>query len=110
MIYEKVDKMKLTCSQVQDMEFVSAHAFQLCSSCYSTKAYPPKQDALHRTAEEMGIDTDRKEAKERFWIWRLETWGHWETPEETRQTLKNEYPDGIPNPTRFKPRVIRDDD
>jgi hypothetical protein len=110
MIYKKVDVMKLTYSQVTDMEFVSAHAFQPCSSCYSTKVYSPKQDALDRIAKEMGIGTDRKEAKERFWVWRLETFGNWRTPEEARQTLKNEYPDGIPNPTGFKVQILRDDD
>lgn len=102
--------MKLTSHEVGDMEYVSVHAFQLYSSCYLTKAYPPKQDALHEIAEEMGIDTGRKEAKERFIIWRLETWGHWETPEETRQIIKNQYPGGIPIPPGFKLRVIRDDD
>jgi hypothetical protein len=58
----------------------------------------------------MGIDTDRKEAKERFWVWRLETFGQWKEPEEIQQTLKNEHPDGIPNPTGFKVRIPRDDD
>jgi hypothetical protein len=57
-------------------------------------------------AKEMGIDPEKKEAKDRFWVWRLETFGKYKSLDEIGQTMDNEYgpceTPVTPLPSRYK--------